>query len=229
MAYVTQFVPQAFTAVPRLGTIQFHPSLLPQHRGASAMNWAIALGRTETGFSVFRPTDGFDEGPVLLRRTVPIGPDDTLGTVYFDRIFPLGVAGLLDVADQLVAGTAQEVPQAEAEAGYEGVMGEAESEIHWANHIDLSFNLIRGCDPAPGAWTSLGGRRLALFDCRKRGARTYAEVKGRRPGEVVSAEDGAVTIFGQGGFIVARRLRWQGGPKVAADTAGLPVGAVLGH
>ena len=81
MAYVTQFVPQDFCGIPKFGTIQFHPSLLPLHRGASSMSWAIILGRKETGFSIFRPTDGLDEGPVILSRAVPIEPEDTLGTL----------------------------------------------------------------------------------------------------------------------------------------------------
>ena len=85
MAYVTQFVPQGFCAIPKFGTIQFHPSLLPLHRGASSMSWAIILGRSETGFSIFRPTDGLDEGPVILTRTVPIEPEDTLGACISAR------------------------------------------------------------------------------------------------------------------------------------------------
>lgn len=228
MAYVTQFVSQAFCAVPRLGTIQFHPSLLPQHRGASAMSWAIILGRAETGFSIFRPTDGLDEGPVILRRAVPIEPEETLGSLYFGKVFPMGVAGLLEAADLVAAGQAEAVEQEETGAGYEGIVGDAESEIHWAGHVDHSFNLIRGCDPAPGAWTQHAGRRLFLFECRKRIARTFAEVRGRKPGEVVSVGESGVEIHGQGGFIVARRLRWDGGPKLAAREAGLEVGTTLG-
>ena len=100
MAYVTQFVPQDFCTIPTFGTIQFHPSLLPLHRGASSMSWAIICGRTETGFSIFRPTDGLDEGPVILMRSVPIEPEDTLGSLYFGKIFPMGVAGLVEVASR---------------------------------------------------------------------------------------------------------------------------------
>ena len=106
MAYVTQFVPQDFCNIPKFGMIQFHPSLLPLHRGASSMSWSIILGRTETGFSIFRPTDGLDEGPVILMRSVPIEPEDTLGTLYFGKIFPMGVAALVEVADMVIAGKA---------------------------------------------------------------------------------------------------------------------------
>src|ERR1700735_2934260 len=106
MAYVTQFVPQDFCNIPRFGTIQFHPSLLPLHRGASSMSWSIILGRKQTGFSIFRPNDGLDEGPVILTRAVPIEPDDTLGRLYFGKVFPMGVAALVEVAEKVAAGTA---------------------------------------------------------------------------------------------------------------------------
>lgn len=228
MAFVTQFVSQAFCTIPPFGTIQFHPSLLPLHRGASSLGWSIILGRKETGFSIFRPVDGLDEGPVILRRMVPIGPDDTLGGLYFDKVFPLGVAGLLEAADLVVAGRAEAVAQDETDAGYEGILGEAESRINWANHVDITYNLIRGCNPAPGAWTTQAGRRLFLFDCEKRPARRFAEVKGRKVGEVVAVDAAGVTVHGQGGFVVVRRLRVDGGPKVAAAEAGLAEGMVLG-
>src|SRR6202012_5033881 len=98
--------PKEFVSIPKFGTIQFHPSLLPLHRRASSMSWSIILGRKETGFSIFRPTDGLDECPVILSRAVPIEPEDTLGALYFGKIFPMGVAGLLETADMVVAGKA---------------------------------------------------------------------------------------------------------------------------
>lgn len=228
MAYVTQFVPQSFCAVPTFGTIQFHPSLLPAHRGASSMSWAIIAGRRQTGLSIFRPTDGLDEGPVILQRRVKIEPDDTLGSLYFGRVFPLGVAALIEAAELVVAGKAAALAQHEADGGYEGIIRDAESEIHWASHIDLTYNLIRGCNPAPGAWTTLEGRKLFLFDCTKRIARTFAEVKGRAIGEVVAAGPEGITVHGQGGFLEVARLRWNGGKKITAAEAGISAGALLG-
>ena len=91
MAFVLQFAPQDFVNIPKRGTIQYHPSLLPKYRGPSSINWPIIRGDTKTGLTIFRPTDGLDEGPVVLQKETPIGPDDTLGTVYFDRLFPMGV------------------------------------------------------------------------------------------------------------------------------------------
>jgi methionyl-tRNA formyltransferase len=228
MAYVTQFVPQDFCNIPTFGTIQFHPSLLPLHRGASSMSWSIICGRKETGFSIFRPTDGLDEGPVILTRAVPIEAEDTLGSLYFGKIFPMGVAALVEVAELVVAGKAPALAQYEPQASYEGIIREAESRISWANHVELTHNLIRGCDPAPGAWTTREGRKLFLFDCTKRIARTFSEVKGRKIGEVVAHAGNSLVIHGQGGFIEVRRLRWDGGKKVPAAEAELAIGTVLG-
>lgn len=228
MAYVTQFVPQAFCAIPKFGTIQFHPSLLPLHRGASAMSWSIILGRMETGFSIFRPTDGLDEGPVILTRRVSIEPEDTLGSLYFGKVFPMGVAGLIEAADLVAASRAPALTQYEPAAGYEGIIRDAEAQIHWATHVDLSFNLIRGCNPAPGAWTTYNGRKLFLFESSKRTARTFSEVKGRKIGQVVGGTETSLTIHGQGGFIEVHRVRWDGGKKLPAREAGLEIGALLG-
>jgi methionyl-tRNA formyltransferase len=228
MAYVTQFVPQDFCNIPKFGTIQFHPSLLPLHRGASSMSWSIILGRAETGFSIFRPTDGLDEGPVILSRSVPIEPEDTLGSLYFGKIFPMGVSGLIEAAEMVVDGKGPAIAQYEPAAGYEGIIREAETQIHWASHVDQTFNLIRGCNPAPGAWTTYDGRKVFLFESTKRIARTFSEVKGKRIGQVVAQSGTGLVVHGQGGFIEVHRVRWDGGKKIAAAEAGLEVGATLG-
>ena len=228
MAYVTAFVPQTFTALPRRGTIQFHPSLLPLHRGPSSMNWPIILGRGRTGLSIFRPVAGLDEGPVVLQKEVAIGPDDTVGSLYFDHIFPLGVATLLEAADLVVAGKAQERRQDESQASYEGWVREAEARVNWANHVEVTYNLIRGCNPAPGAWTTVDGRRLYLFDARKHIAGTFARVKGAAIGQVVESGAAGLMVHGQGGFIEVLRLRFEDGKKIAAAEAGIAPGTVLG-
>ena len=92
MAFVTLFVPEEFLNIPTHGSIQYHPSLLPAYRGASAINWPIIKGEKETGLSIFWPDNGLDTGAVLLQKKTPISDKDTLGTVYFDRLFPLGLS-----------------------------------------------------------------------------------------------------------------------------------------
>jgi methionyl-tRNA formyltransferase len=227
MAYVTQFIPQSFVAVPKHGMIQFHPSLLPLHRGPSSINWPIMLGKRETGLSIFRPVDGLDEGPIILQKRIPIGPDDTLGTIYFDHIFPQGVAALLEGADLVAAGRAKEQVQDESHATYEGWVREAEARINWAHHADNVYNLIRGCNPQPGAWAMAGDRRLSIFEARKRVAPTFGSVKGLKPGQIAEVTAEGFTVHAPGGLIEAQRCRIDNGPKIAGKDAGLAAGTIL--
>src|SRR6202142_3226205 len=219
MAYVLQFAPEEFTAIPRHGTIQFHPSLLPRYRGPSSINWPIIRGDTLTGLTHFRPSDGLDEGPVLLQKETPISADDTLGSVYFDRLFPLGIAALQEAADLVVSGRATATVQNESQASYEGWCRDAEAEINWHNHVDIVYNLIRGCNPAPAAWTRLNGKKLQLFDARKHLARSFSEVKGRI-GAVHAITDQSLFVTAQGGRIEVFALRLGDGKKLKGAGVG---------
>ena len=227
MAYVLQFAPQEFVNLPRHGTIQYHPSLLPRYRGPSSINWPIARGDTETGLTIFRPTDGLDEGPVILQKRVPIGPDDTLGDVYFNQLFPQGVAAMLEAADLVVQGRHTETIQDEGRAHYVGWFREEESRIPWATHADQIYNMIRACNPAPGAWCEFAGTRIQVFDARKHPTRTFGSVRGA-PGEIIALTDQGVQVSAQGGVIEILKVKPQGGKKIAAAewarAAGLAVG-----
>ena len=215
MAFVLQFAPQDFVGIPKRGTIQYHPSLLPKYRGPSSINWPIIRGDGETGLTIFRPTDGLDEGPVILQKRTPIGPDDTLGTVYFDRLFPMGVQAMLEAADLVIAGGHREQVQDEAQATYEGWCRKAEARISWASHVEFVYNLVRGCNPAPGAWTTLEGKELQIFDARKIPVRTFGAVKGKI-GEVVEVSDKSFQVSAQGGRIEVLRAKLGDGKKAAA-------------
>jgi len=231
MAFVLQFAPQDFVNIPQRGTIQYHPSLLPKYRGPSSINWPIARGDRQTGLTIFRPTDGLDEGPVILQKTTPIGPDDTLGTVYFDRLFPMGVQAMLEAADLVVAGKHRETVQDESHATYEGWFRKAEARIHWASHVDHVYNVIRGSNPAPGAWTTLEGKELQIFDARKIPVRTFGAVRGKI-GEIVEAAGSAFQVTAQGGRIEVLRAKLADGKKVAAAeliaSGSIKAGQVLG-
>ena len=215
MAFVLQFAPQEFVNIPKRGTIQYHPSLLPKYRGPSSINWPITRGEKETGLSIFRPTDGLDEGAVILQKRTPVGDNDTLGSVYFDRLFPMGVRAMLEAADLVVAGKHKETVQDESQASYEGWFREAEAKINWANHADVIHNLIRGCDPAPGAWTTCNGVKLQLFDSRKELVRTFGAVKGKI-GEVLELAEGRLAVAAQGGRIHVGKAKLGDGKKLAA-------------
>ncbi len=231
MAFVLQFAPQEFVKIPRKGTIQYHPSLLPKYRGPSSINWPIIRGDTKTGLSIFRPTDGLDEGPVILQKETPIGPDDTLASVYFERLFPMGVAAMLEAADLVMAGKHREIVQDEAAASYEGWCRAAEAKINWASHVDFIYNLIRGCNPAPGAWTTLNGKKLQIFDSRKHLFRTFGAVKGKI-GEISEIGVASFFVTAQGGRIEVLKAKHEDGKKLSAAEFvaqnGLAPGTVLG-
>ena len=157
MAFVTLFVPEDFLNIPTHGSIQYHPSLLPKYRGPGAINWPIIQGDTETGLSIFWPDNGLDTGDVLLQKKTPIGPDDSLGTVYFDRLFPHGVEAMLEAVDLVKAGKARASSRTTARPPTRAAAGPDNARIDWGKPWRQIHNLIRGCNPAPGAWTTLNG------------------------------------------------------------------------
>lgn len=231
MAYVLQFAPDSLLKLPRLGTIQYHPSLLPRYRGPSSINWPIIRGDTRTGLTIFRPTEGLDEGPVVLQKACEIGPDETLGDVYFGKLFPMGVQALQEAADLVAAGTHTATVQDESRASYEGWCREAEARIHWAHHVDHVYNLIRGCNPAPAAWTTFDGKKLEIHDARKHPFRRFADVSGKM-GEVTDVSDQSFKVTAQGGRVEVLRARAADGKKLGggevARALGLTAGTILG-
>ena len=225
MAYVIIFVPEAARDIPKMGSICFHPSLLPLHRGPSAVNWPIIWGSTKSGFSWFYPTDGLDEGDILLQWECEIGPDDTVIDLYFKKIYPAGIDSVLEVCDLFRSGNPPRTVQDESKATYESWCRKKDAEIDWHKPVAEVYNLIRGTNPAPGAWTTIGGEELGIFDsARAAGTGT--------PGEVVSISEDGVTVAAQGGNILVKRVRPAGAGKIPAAewvaSAGISVGAKLG-
>jgi methionyl-tRNA formyltransferase len=221
MAYVTLFVPQPVLQAPKLGTIQYHPSLLPLHRGPSSINWPIAMGRTETGLSIFWPDEGLDEGPILLQKKVSIGPDETLGDVYFKKLFPLGVDAMMEAVALVRAGKAPKIVQDHSKKTYESWFRKDVAALDWARPVAEIYNIIRAANPAPGAWAKIKDQNVDIFDSAKAGA-------SGRPGEILAINDHGVTIAAAGGAIQAKRVRGADGKKVAAadwaKSAGIEAG-----
>ncbi|MBN2204951.1 MAG: methionyl-tRNA formyltransferase [Thermoleophilia bacterium] len=223
MAFVTLVIPKAFLDIPAHGTIQYHPSLLPRHRGRSSINWPIIMGETETGLSIFWPEVGLDTGDVLLQKATSIAPDDTLGSVYFDRLFPMGVEALLEAVDLVKAGTAPRIPQDDSLATYERPCERDNARLDWGRPWRQVHDLIRGCDPAPGAWTTVEGQALQVFGATPLPARDLAGLGGR-VGEVVAVTGEDITVACADGRIQVARVRSAGGPKVAAGEWAAAVG-----
>lgn len=225
MAYVTIFVPEAARDIPKMGSICFHPSLLPLHRGPSAVNWPIIWGSEISGFSWFYPTDGLDEGDILLQWECPIGPDDTVIDLYFKKIYPAGVDSVLEVIELFRSGNPPRMEQDESKATYESWCRKKDAEVDWHRPVADVYNLIRGTNPAPGAWTMINGEELGLFDARR------SDEIGT-PGEVVSVTEDGVTVAADGGSIRLMRVRPAGDKKIPAnewaEKAGITAGTKLG-
>jgi methionyl-tRNA formyltransferase len=225
MAFVTEILPESILNYPRFGTIMYHPSLLPRHRGGSAINWAIINGETKTGVSIIWPDKGIDTGPILLQKEVEISPDDTVGSLYFNKLFPLGVEAIVESIELIKQGRAPRLPQDEAQATYEGLCTEKDGIISWHRPAGQIYNLIRGTNPQPGATTSFGGQRFKVFDS--------AQVTGQgSPGEILEISKEGFIVAAQDGAILIKRVQPPGEPKMSAaefaQQVGLKVGDKLG-
>jgi methionyl-tRNA formyltransferase len=215
MAFVTLFVPEDFLNIPTHGSIQYHPSLLPAYRGASAINWQIIMGEKEAGLSIFWPDNGLDTGDVLMQKSTPISATDTLGTVYFDRLFPMGVEAMLESVDLVKSGKAPRIKQDESKATYEGRCGPGNAKIDWGKSWRQIDPLIRGCNPAPGAWCTLDGQTLKIFDAKPLPAKDPKGIAGKL-GEIVAVESDGFTVVCADGRMKITRVQPADGKKIDA-------------
>lgn len=220
MAYVTDIVPNEIIDAPSNGTIQYHPSLLPLHRGPSSINWAIIQGDTETGLSIFWPDEGLDTGPILMQKRVEIEPDDSVGSLYFNHLFPMGVEALVESVDQVATGNAPRIVQDENHATYEGWCGSQDARVDWSQNAGRVHNLIRGCDPQPGAWTTLNDEKISLFGSTE-ASRDNTPVD---PGTILSIDETGMTVSTDISSVKIKRVRMGRGPKKLSHESGLSIG-----
>lgn len=201
LAYVTQIVPPSIFDVPRLGSICFHPSLLPKYRGGSAIAWQLIKGEATGGVSVFWVDPGIDTGPILLQKAVAIDPDDTAGSLYFNKLFALGVEAVVESVELIAAGNAPRLPQDESHASYDPLCRDEHAAIDWAQPLQQVYNLIRGCDPQPGAYTHFGGEKLRLYDARLVRGGSF------RPAIVEALSADGLLVGAIGGALRVKRVR----------------------
>ena len=225
MAFVTDIVPMEMINYPILGTIQYHPSLLPLHRGPSSINWPIINGESTTGLTIFWPDNGLDTGPVLMQKTVEITTKETLGDLYFKKLFPLGVEAIIESVELVRSGKAPKIVQDESMATYEGWCKADDVQVKWEENTSTVFNMIRGADPQPGANTTFNGTKLSLYDAAASSDNTAI------PGTVISIGEFGIQISTGDGAVNIGRVRESGSGKVTssewAESVGLAVGDLL--
>jgi methionyl-tRNA formyltransferase len=224
LAFVTDIIPARYFDVASKGAICYHPSLLPRHRGASAINWAVIMGDTRTGLSIFRPDGGIDTGPILLQKEIPIGPDDTTGSLYFNQLFPMGIEAIVESVDLIKAGRAPSIVQNEAEATYEPPCDDRSALIDWKQGGREVYNLVRGCDPQPGAFAFSNGEKTRLY-----GVSLQMEPTGAEPGVIVEIDGRGLHIAVAGGRLVAGKVKSAKGGKVSGSEWAGEKGITSGH
>ena len=209
MAFVTDIVPMEIINSPNLGTIQYHPSLLPLHRGPSSMNWPIIMGEKETGLSIFWPDDGLDTGPILLQKKVEIEDIDTLGTLYFKKLYPMGVDALIEAVNLVSNNNAPKVDQDHSAATYEGWCKSEDTKIDWSKPAIEIYNLIRGSDPSPGANTTLNSQKISFY-------KSYlsSEISEMPYGTISKINQTSFNVSVNGGTLSVERVKLDRNPKL---------------
>lgn len=226
LAFVSQIIPPPVFNAPRLGSICYHPSLLPKYRGRTAINWALIRGETVTGLTIFWLDKGIDTGPILLQKEVQVGPEDTTGTLYFNKLFPMGIEAISEAVDLIQAGNPPRIVQDESKATYDPPCTDEHAKIDWSKPAQEVYNLIRGCDPQPGAHTTCQGKMVRIFDARlQNGANSPAA------GEITEIAGDDITIALNGGTLTVKRMRGEGAKISGAEfakEANLKIGDRLG-
>ena len=228
LAFVTNIIPEKLLTIPSFGTICYHPSILPRHRGASGINWAIIQGDTRTGLTILWVDKGIDTGPILLQKEVEIGPDETTGSLYFKTLFPMGIDAIVEAVGLIKKGKAPRIPQDESKATYEPPCDDRVASVNFEKPMKDIYNLIRGCDPQPGAYIMFKGKRVRFYD-----AKMFPSAIDKRFGEIVSIEEGGLQIAVTGGRIQIGKLRVDKGEKIGpielAQSIDLKIGDRFGE
>ncbi|MCF8049680.1 MAG: methionyl-tRNA formyltransferase [Desulfobacterales bacterium] len=210
LAFVTKILPEKLLTIPEYGTICFHPSLLPHHRGPNAVGWAILQGESYTGLTIFWIDGGIDTGPILLQQRVDIGDNDTTGSLLMGKLFPMGVEAIAEAVRLVKNEDPPKIVQDEELATYEPTIDETASRIDWRRSITDIANKIRGCDPLPGAWTGYKGRKIRCYGIERSDESAFS---GIQSGTIVEISLKAIYVQTKNGILGIQKIKDDGGNK----------------
>jgi methionyl-tRNA formyltransferase len=186
-----QILPRSVIDIPRHGTINVHGSLLPRYRGAAPVQWAIVNGERETGVTTMLIDEGLDTGPTLLRRSTPIGPEETAAELE-PRLAAIGAELLIETLAGIGAGTLRPEPQDHSQATLAPIIKKEDGRLDWTTQADTLARRVRGFHPWPGTFTTWRGQPLKILSARAEAG------GGLAPGELAADRDGLLVGCGQG-------------------------------
>jgi len=215
LAFVTQFVPKDMIELATYGGINYHPSLLPKYRGGSAIAWALINGEKETGVTIHCIDEGVDTGDIVLQESVPVDSDDNTVTLYYNKLFPLGVRLVAEAVRLLRTGKASPIPQDPRLASFQPVIKPQDTIIDWRQPAANIYNLIRGSFPVPGASTKLRGEELIILE-----AKPWSEAgasSGVLPGQVMKIQKDGVLVGTGKDMLLVKKVQSKNTGKISAD------------
>ena len=160
-----QIIPQSVIDLPRFGILNVHASLLPKYRGAAPIQWAIANGESESGVTIMQIDAGLDTGPMLLKASLKIAPDETAPELS-SRLAPLGAEYLLEAVSQMESGTARPEKQDDEQATLARIIKKEDGQVNWNEPAAIIYNRYRGFYPWPGSYTTFRGQQLSITAMR---------------------------------------------------------------
>ena len=188
-------LPRSVLAIPKLGSVNVHPSLLPKYRGAAPIQWAIMNGETETGVTIFRLSPRVDAGDILIQQKMAIGDDETAGELY-ERLKVMGAELLIRAIDGMADGSVIAVPQTDAGVSRAPKLEKEDGEIDWSKGAGDIRNLIRGTNPFPGAFTLWRNKLLKVH-------RAKVDTGMGEAGAVIGADGKRGLVVGTGEGVLA--------------------------
>ncbi|XP_051544516.1 mitochondrial 10-formyltetrahydrofolate dehydrogenase isoform X1 [Myxocyprinus asiaticus] len=220
MPFCSQFIPMNVIDFPKYGSIIYHPSILPKHRGASSINWTLIEGDKKAGFSIFWADDGLDTGPILLQRECPVEPNDTVDTLYNRFLFPEGIKAMVEAVQLIADGKAPKIPQSEEGASYEGIQKKSNAKVNMAQPAEVIHNWIRGHDKVPGAWVVIDGKPVTLYSSSMLGGSVPTgqpvELEGAsQPGLITKS--GLILFGSDGKALQVKNLQFEDGKMISAS------------
>ena len=191
-----RILPEAVFEAARLGAFNLHGSLLPAYRGAAPINRAIMAGDSETGVTTFFLQKKVDTGNIIMKRSMPIGPDETAGEVH-DRMMELGADAVVETTRAILDGTAEAQAQDDSLASPAPKIFREDCAIDWNEGATHIHNLVRGVSPIPGAFTSWLGKQFKIYRSRLGQGATSAS-----PGTIIRTEPDLEIATGSGSLIL---------------------------